>query len=981
MQQAVPSALDKVARRSARVGFVYNVLISILVFAFSVASVEFWLYQQAHDQEVKEVQRALLAYRSRIELKVTQNLDLSHGLATYISLNPELDQDEFSRFAGQLRGKTPYILNFGAARNWVISHVYPNTLESSLLGTHYHDIPEQLESVRAAYASRQPVISGPVELIQGGTALIARQSIVNQNTGLPWGVLSTVLDIDSLFSASFKQGENYPVRAVLQEKRESEQLFTTVYGDTSVLSQSPETVTVNLPSGDWRLLGVPQSGWKGLHPHPSVWVVGTIILLFWLGGLYGRYNAGRSFAQSIGRVVDDSYRFRSIFKRHDAVMMLLDAKTGDILDANDSAQQFYGYDHASLTSMRISDINTQTGNTLKESLSQAQQRAKNCFIFSHRLKSGEVRQVEVHSSPITIGHAKLLFSVIHDVSERLEVERKLMLNAKIFEQSSEGVLITDAEGKIVAVNGGFSAITGYQESEVIGATPAILNSGRHDKSFFTEMWQQIVDHGRWKGEIWNRRKDGVVYPQRLSISVVKDEADNVVNYIGVFSDITKLKDSEKKLIDLAHYDSLTGLPNRLLLTSRVRQAMSMQSVQRNQIALMFLDLDQFKFVNDSHGHAVGDELLKLVSERLHGLLAEGDTLARLGGDEFVILRLIHTDNAACIRLSEDVIHAMNRLFVLDGGIDAQIGVSIGIAQYPDDTSSTEELLTFADSAMYHAKKSGRNTYAFYDDALTIDANHKLRLAVELRQCVQNEELALFYQPQVDLVTGQIVGVEALLRWHHPERGLLSPLHFIEVAEERSIIHDITRWVVETGCRQLKAWHDAGALISMAVNISPRNLADVTFTQVVAEALEQTGADPRFLELEITENTLIENQANALRVLEQPREKGVGIAIDDFGTGYSSMAYLKRYPISKLKIDRHFIKDIQSQSPDEEEVAIVSAMIAMADSLGIGVVAEGIETLHQQTILHELGCTFGQGYLYRRPAPAADIGELLGVEND
>ncbi|WP_164834038.1 putative bifunctional diguanylate cyclase/phosphodiesterase, partial [Salinivibrio socompensis] len=279
----------------------------------------------------------------------------------------------------------------------------------------------------------------------------------------------------------------------------------------------------------------------------------------------------------------------------------------------------------------------------------------------------------------------------------------------------------------------------------------------------------------------------------------------------------------------------------------------------------------------------------------------------------------------------------------------------------------------------NAKKSGRNTYAFYNDALTVEANHKLRLAVELRQCVQNEELELYYQPQVDLVTGDIIGVEALLRWHHPERGLLSPFHFIDVAEERSIIHDITQWVVETGCQQLKAWQDAGVNVSMAVNISPRNLADVTFTQVVFEALERTGADPRFLELEITENTLIENQANALKVLEQLRDKGVGIAIDDFGTGYSSMAYLKRYPISKLKIDRHFIKDIQSQSPDEQEVAIVSAMIAMADSLGMGVVAEGIETLHQQAILRELGCTFGQGYLYRRPAPAAEITELLGLE--
>ncbi|OOF10529.1 hypothetical protein BZG79_10455 [Salinivibrio sp. MA427] len=979
MQQAVPSALDKVARRSARVGFIYNVVISVMVFMFAVVSVEFWLYQQAHDQEVKDVRNALLAYRSRIELKVTQNVDLSHGLTTYISLNPDLTQDQFSRFASQLKAKSPHILNFGAARNWVISHVYPENLKSSLVGTRYHDVPEQLASVRAAYASSEPVISGPVDLLQGGTALIARQSIINQNTGLPWGVLSTVLDIDSLFSASFAEGEAYPVRVVLQEKSTAEGRFTPIYGEPSILTQSPESVAVSLPSGHWRLLGIPQDGWKSLHPHPMVWGVGLIILGFWLGGLYARLNAGRSFAQSIGRMVDDSYRFRSIFKRHDAVMMLLDAKSGEILDANDSAQRFYGYDHATLTAMRINEINTQVDSTLKQSLSQARQREKNCFIFEHRLKNGESRQVEVHSSPITVGNARLLFSVIHDVSERLEVERKLMLNAKIFEQSSEGVLITDAQGAIVAVNGGFSAITGYQEEDVVGAMPSILNSGRHDAHFFAEMWQQIHQEGHWKGEIWNRRKDGIVYPQLLSISVVKDDAGDVVNYIGVFSDITQLKDSEKKLIDLAHYDSLTGLPNRLLLTSRIRQAMNRQSVQRNQLALMFLDLDQFKFVNDSHGHTVGDELLKLVSQRLEGLLEEGDTLARLGGDEFVILRVIHADDNACIRLSEDVIHAMNRLFMLKGGIDAQIGVSIGIAQYPENTASTDDLLTFADSAMYHAKKSGRNTYAFYNDALTVEANHKLRLAVELRQCVQNEELELYYQPQVDLVTGDIIGVEALLRWHHPERGLLSPFHFIDVAEERSIIHDITQWVVETGCQQLKAWQDAGLNVSMAVNISPRNLADVAFTQVVFEALDRTGADPRFLELEITENTLIENQANALKVLEQLRDKGVGIAIDDFGTGYSSMAYLKRYPISKLKIDRHFIKDIQSQSPDEQEVAIVSAMIAMADSLGMGVVAEGIETLHQQAILHELGCTFGQGFLYRRPIPAVEMSELLGLD--
>ncbi|QIR06602.1 bifunctional diguanylate cyclase/phosphodiesterase [Salinivibrio costicola] len=979
MQQAVPSALDSVARRSARVGFIYNILISIMVFVLVVASVEFWLYQQEHDKQIDKVRAALLAYRSRIELNVTQNMDLSYGLATYISLNPELTQEAFAEFAAQLMSQSSHILNFGAARNWVISHVYPESVGETLLGTDYHDVPSQLESVRNAHASDKPVISGPVELLQGGTALIARQSITNARKHLPWGVLSTVLDIEALFTDSFTQGERLPVQVALEGRRRLTESFKPIYGTPQIHTQDPVIVTMSLPSGQWRLLGIPEDGWHGVRWHPRVWLMGVIVLGFWLGGLYGRYNAGRSFAQSIGRVVDDSHRFRSIFKRHDAVMLLLDAKSGDIVDANDSAQQFYGYDHATLTSMRISDINTHTESALRQSLSQARQRDKNYFIFSHRLKSGEVRQVEVHSSPITIGHVKLLFSVIHDVSERLEVERKLMLNAKIFEQSSEGVLVTDADAKIVAVNGGFSAITGYQEDDVLGHDPSILNSGRHDKAFFRAMWEEVAQQGRWKGEIWNRRKDGVVYPQLLSISVVKNDAGEVVNYVGVFSDISKLKDSEKKLIDLAHYDALTGLPNRLLLASRTRQALKMPMGAHGKLALMFLDLDQFKFVNDSHGHAVGDELLKLVSQRLYGLLREGDTLARLGGDEFVVLRLIHSDKAACVSLSEDIIQAMNRLFVLSGGIDAQIGVSIGIAQYPDNAANTEELLTFADSAMYFAKKSGRNTYAFYNDALTVEANNKLRLAVELRQCVQNEELELFYQPQVDLVTGNIIGVEALLRWHHPERGVLSPFHFIDVAEERSIIHDITQWVVETGCRQLKQWQDAGLMVSLAVNISPRNLADITFTQVVAEALEKTGADPRFLELEITENTLIENQASALKVLEQLREKGVGIAIDDFGTGYSSMAYLKRYPISKLKIDRHFIKDIQSEAPDEEEVAIVSAMIAMADSLGMGVVAEGIETTHQQAILRELGCTFGQGFLYSRPVPADEIAELFGID--
>ena len=562
------------------------------------------------------------------------------------------------------------------------------------------------------------------------------------------------------------------------------------------------------------------------------------------------------------------------------------------------------------------------------------------------------------------------FARAHALQQPLKENReRLRQAAAVFDCTREGVLVTDTQGLIVHVNRAFMEITGYQCEDVMGQRPSLFKSGRHSAHFYQQMFQALESTGEWSGEIWNRRKSGEVYPQWQTIRVIHDDQGQVSHYVAVFSDISAMKNSEHELAHLAHHDPLTDLPNRLLFTDRAEQALASAQVHKRGCALLLMDLDHFKIINDSLGHNVGDQLLKLVAERLSGLFGPGVTLARLGGDEFAVLAESCPQVVQAAALAQRMLNAMKDPFIFDGN-QLFISASIGISLFPSDALSAEQLLRNADSALFKAKSAGREGYALYTEELTAHAQHRVEIAGELRRALDQHELRVYYQPVHDLHDSRLVGVEALVRWQHPERGLVPPGEFIPIAERTGLIADIDAWVMDQACRQMCQWLADGAPLSfIAINVSSRLFARRELYEQVAQVLHTTGLDPAFLELEVTESAVMDDPEVALEQLHRLRELGLRLAIDDFGTGYSSLLRLKRLPVQKLKIDQGFVAGLPW---DEDDAAIVRVVIALAKSMGMQVHAEGIEQVEQARFLLDQECDMGQGYWFGRPMPAQEI---------
>jgi len=553
--------------------------------------------------------------------------------------------------------------------------------------------------------------------------------------------------------------------------------------------------------------------------------------------------------------------------------------------------------------------------------------------------------------------------------ERHADRERLRQAAAVFDCTREGVLVTDSNGLIVHVNRAFMAITGYQCDEVLGQQPSLFKSGHHPPAFYQSMFATLNSCGEWSGEIWNRRKSGEIYPQWQTIRIIHDDQGRRSHYVAVFSDISAIKNSEHELKHLAHHDPLTDLPNRLLFTDRVEQALASAQIHKRGCALLMIDLDHFKMINDSLGHTVGDQLLKAVAEHLKTLFGPGMTLARLGGDEFAVLAESCPQVAQAATLAQRIIDGLREPFHIDGH-RLFINASVGISQFPSDALSAEQMLRNADSALFKAKSAGRDGYALYTEELTAHAQQRVEIAFELRRALQQQELRVYYQPVHDLKTSRLIGVEALVRWAHPQRGLVSPTEFIPIAERTGLIAEIDAWVMQQACQQMCQWQAAGVgLAFVAVNVSSRLFARRELYQQVAQVLDATGLDPAYLELEVTESAVMDDPEVALEQMHRLRELGVRLAIDDFGTGYSSLLRLKRLPVQKLKIDQGFVAGLPC---DEDDAAIVRVIIALAQSMGMQVHAEGIEQVEQAGFLLEHECDLGQGYWFGRPVPSEQL---------
>ncbi|MBK1646633.1 diguanylate cyclase [Thiocapsa imhoffii] len=562
---------------------------------------------------------------------------------------------------------------------------------------------------------------------------------------------------------------------------------------------------------------------------------------------------------------------------------------------------------------------------------------------------------------------------LQDITERKQAEERLRLTAAVFENTSEGILITDTAPVILSVNRAFTEINGYPPEDVLGQNPSLLKSGRHDTDFYRKMWQALNERGHWRGEIWNRRKDGETYPQWVNINAVKSEIGLTTHYIGVFSDISDIKRSEAQLERLAHLDPLTELPNRLLFRTRLEQSLLRAKTTGTEVGMLLVDIDGFRHINDSLGHAVGDLALREIAARLTRPARPEETVARLSGDEFALMIESNEDIETHAALTaERILETLNSALTL-AGHELFIGASIGIACAPVDGTEAAELFQNSDAALYQARESGGNTYRHYARALTERAHERVRLTAELHRALDRDELVLYYQPQVDLRLDRLVGFEALLRWQHPERGLLMPDAFLPIAEEAGLMILLGEWVLQRACLQARAWERARLDVGqIAINVSGVQIQRSDFAATVTRVLRETGLAAERIELELTETFVMDLRDRAPQLLGALRDLGISLAMDDFGTGYSSLAYLKGLPFDRLKIDRSFISGLPG---DPASVAIVTAITTLCTTLGFKVLAEGVETPAQRQFLLDVGCDLAQGYLFSRAVPAAAVPRL------
>jgi len=647
--------------------------------------------------------------------------------------------------------------------------------------------------------------------------------------------------------------------------------------------------------------------------------------------------------------------------------------------ANEAASQMHGYSQDELLAMSIPDIDPDFPAIAWPAHWQAlQQAGLLAFESRHRRKDGSIFPVEISANFVKFDDKEYNVAYSRDITARKLSEEKLRIAATTFE-THEAIMITDANGNLISVNQAFQDITGYSSEEVLGKNPRILSSGRHDKDFYSDMWQQLKNNGVWSGEIWDKRKSGKIYPKWMTITAVKDGAGKVTEYVAIANDITERKQAEAEISKLAFYDFLTGLPNRRLLIERLQAGLAKSARSNHYGAVLFLDMDRFKVLNDTMGHDYGDMLLVEVAARLQSCVREVDSVARMGGDEFVVLleELDEHNEAAASQkvalIAEKIRAALSAVYLLNGN-KHQCSPSIGVCLFHGNEEGVAVLLKHADMAMYKSKDAGRNTVRFFNPDMQLAVETRASLEADLRRAVPENQLQLYYQIQVDN-DGHPHGAEALARWNHPKRGLIFPAQFIPIAEEGSLIISIGDWVLETACRQLSVWSQARKTraLTLSVNVSAKQFRQVDFVENVAQVLRTHGVAASRLKLELTESVVLSDVSDMVAKMCALKTLGVGLSLDDFGTGYSSLSYLKRLPLDQIKIDQSFVRDVIS---DENDAVMVKAIIDLARNFRLDVISEGVETQEQFDFLRQNGCMAHQGALFSKPVPIEEFEALL-----
>ncbi|MGV8891152.1 MAG: EAL domain-containing protein [Pseudomonas sp.] len=951
--------------------------------------------KNAQSEERARVALRLSALAAQLQSQIGLAFSQTEGIAQLLRVDDSISPEHFRGIAREAIHSAPHISRIAMAPDDVLSDIYPLEGNESVLGLDYRNLTDQYPLLRRSKALGLPVLAGPVALYQGGQALIYRRPIfLSGHKGMPryWGSVSVLTDIDRLLLAAGIAADK-DLDIALRGRDGHGADGEMMWGKASIYKQQAMLHTVDIPGGTWQLAAIPHGGWS----QPSLITSPLFGLSLAATALFSVFAAQLSLGHRQIQMRNGALR-REMDERRVVEAELLDKKTllqvifehvPSLMYLFNTKGRLLLCNHSFERAMRFSG-ETMVGRR-RESFMQPEnakhwEKEDDAILASGQAQrfeetyseNGVLRTYLTIKCPVRDAEDKLLgvLGISSDITEIRQTTEQLRLAGVVMDNTDEGVLITDAKGVIVSINKAFTHITGYTAEQTAGKTHRLLRSQQNDGQVHEKIRRSLQEIGSWHGEVWSQRKNGESYPQWLTVNSVRNALGEVVNYVAVFSDITSLKHSQAELERLAHYDAVTGLPNRVWFHKCLTLAIEHAQPRQGLLAVLILDLDGFKTVNDSLGHAMGDLLLQQAAQRFTQTLRPGDTAARLGGDEFVFIldNLTHVADATLI--AQKLLQTLHQPFELKGATSRVTG-SIGVAIFPGDGSSTEDLVRHADTAMYRAKEAGRNDYRFYRREMTLLIQQRVSLEQALRRALACNEFEIWYQPKLDLLTGQIEGAEALIRWRSPKHGLVSPGEFIPLAERTGLIIQIGEWVLERVCAQLHLWRETyGFTHRVAINVAALQIERSDFVETVRRALHRHDLPARALEIEVTESLLMQSLEVARDVLSRLQALGVTIAIDDFGTGHSSLAYLKTLPVNNLKIDRAFISDVPD---DTTNVAITQAIINLGRALGFTVTAEGIETREQFEFLRHAGCDFGQGYLISRPMPAKEFETWLGAE--
>ena len=675
----------------------------------------------------------------------------------------------------------------------------------------------------------------------------------------------------------------------------------------------------------------------------------------------------------IGALRDSEAKYVTVFRNCPEAISITTEKDGLYIEVNEAFERISGFSRAEVIGRSALDLGLWADGLERQALLERlgrEDRVENYHAHVRR-RDGEVRVSQMSAERVQIDGRACLIVISRDVTQQKRLEDELRLAARVFESTDEGIVVTDPAERIIALNPAFEQMSGYHAEELRGKRTSVLASARHDESFFAQLWEMVHRTGRWQGELWARSKSGEETPYLMTMSAVRDDEGAVINHVGVMRDISHIKRSQEQLEYLANYDALTGLGNRNLFMSQLKVGLDRAARHHRRLALIFIDLDNFKTVNDTLGHDVGDQLLAEVARRLKASVRSEDVVCRLGGDEFTVYVEDFADPEGLVSTAQRLVQSISEPYLL-GQHRLEVTASVGISIYPNDGESITELIKNADTAMYKVKEHGRNGFQFFREDMNARAFERMVFVSGLRRALERGEFRLVYQPRLSLATGRPHGAECLLRWKHPDLGEVSPGSFVPVAEETGLILPIGEWVFVRLAEEMRRLGDhLGGRVS--VNLSARQLRDAKVVEGLLHAVQAAGIDPARLSVDVPEAALLDDSERTAESLRRLKASGVGIAIDDFGTGYSSLSHLKRFPIDCVKIDRSLVRDL---STDADDAAIVSAIIAMCHSLGLEVVAEGVETRAQEAFLRERGCTGAQGYFFSRPLTAEAMAQWL-----